>query len=142
MAWGKRALVPLKVIAVTAEQSVIWDTENDKVTYLDRRERDDPDSFDQLKFRQGEEPIVFTLRPGLAPGIVARIKNFLHPECALVAFQFGVAACSHAAQLGLRWTNDGDAQHIDIKTMGKVPPKVWTEIGNLVLKREDLTEGE
>jgi hypothetical protein len=142
MSWGKKALVPLRVIAVTAERSVVWDESNDKLGYIERRDRDDPASFDQLRFREGERPIVFTLRPGLPPGIVARLRSHPHPEDKLLAFQFGVAECTHSGELGLQWEHAADAPHIRLTTLTKVPPKVWQEIGALVLRREDLTEGE
>lgn len=140
--WGRKALVPLRVIAVSAERAVVWGEENDKLGYIERRDRDDPDSFSQLRFREGEQPIVFTLRPGLPPGVVARIKALPPPEDKLWAFQFGVAECSHRRELGLEWTSDDGAPHIKISAMAKIPPKVWQEIGSLVIRREDLTEGE
>ena len=142
MGWGKKALVPLRCIAVSAERSVAWDGDNDKLGYIERRDRDDPGSFDQLRFKEGERPIVFTLRPGLPPGIVARLRSHAHPEDKLLAFQFGVMECSHAAELGLQWEHAADAPHIRVSSMARVPPKVWQEIGGLVLRREDLTEGE
>lgn len=142
MAWGKKALVPLKVIAVTAETSVIWGEGNDKLGYIERRDRDDPASFEQLKFKEGDRPIVFTLRSGLPPGIVARLRSHPAPEDKLLAFQFGVMECSHATELGLQWEHGGETPHIRITSMASIPPKVWQEIGTLVLRREDLTEGE
>ena len=136
MAFKRKALAPEQVVAVCEETAVDWmKSEVDKLTYAEKRE------FDKLAFKSGQQPTVFTLRAGLAPNLLARIQTSQPPECYLVAFQFGVEACSDSS-LGLEWRYDTEAPIIKSTSMANVPPQVWREIGRYILKREEFTEGE
>ncbi len=58
-----------------------------------------------------------------------------------MGFQFGVQDCSDQ-RLGLKWSYKSDLPFIEVKSMKDLPAKVWREIGQLVIDRESLTEGE
>lgn len=134
MGWGKKITTDIQVIAVCKETAVDWSV-SPKADYKATRD------LSLLKYRPGEQPTLFTLRP-LPPGILARILSLSVSERRLMAFQFGVRSCSDTS-LGLRWIGDSEAgRHVDGESLGAIPSDVWQEIGALVIEREELSEGE
>lgn len=142
MGWKRKALAPKKIIAVCMDwddcidSGAMIETGVDKLSYSDNR------NFEDLIFKSDADPVIFTIRAGLAPGLVARIQTSFAPENFLLAFQFGVEDCSHKRDLGLKWDYSGEFPLIKSSSMKKIPPKAWREIGAYILKREDLMEGE
>jgi hypothetical protein len=135
MGWKKKVHSDLTTIAVSVETAVDW-SKCPKADFTRTR------LFESLVFKEGEQPITFTLRP-LPPAILARIETLQRPENLQQAFLFGVRSCSAAGELGLRWEGDSDAsRHVSVDALSGIPAKVWKELGQLVLDRENLTEGE
>ena len=135
MSWKPKIRTDLTTIAVSVEKAVDW-SKCAKADFLRTRR------FEDLVFLSGEQPITFVLRP-LPPAILARIETMPRTESQQQAFLFGVRSCSAAGELGLRWEADSEAsRHVAVDSIEGIPAKVWKELGQLVLDRENLREGE
>ena len=133
MAIRKKLTTDLRVVSLH-DDAVDW-TRTPKLQYAETR---DPDL---VHLRGDEQPTWWTLRP-LSPGIIGTVEGMGSANRRRAAFAFGCVDCSDATELGLVWDRHRVAPMITDQSMAGVPSKVVQELGDLVLQRESMTEGE